>query len=147
MKVRALSIIQPWAELIISGKKYWETRNYSYLPKAVAGEPLVIHASKSRGHLPTFYKFAIAPGAVTYGALIGIVRVEIVRWLNDCDRVNALCDCDGCAGIGCADPVRFPKAIPQKGNRGFFFVDIPDAVLGACWGGFQTRPYTASVVK
>ena len=42
--MKALSLLQPWASLVVSGSKNIENRQW-HLPKAMHGEPFLVHAS------------------------------------------------------------------------------------------------------
>lgn len=73
--MKALSLTQPWASLVVSGKKQIETRSWATSYRG----PLVIHAAK--GYPPYAQRFAhgisfILPQDLPLGALIG--RVELV---------------------------------------------------------------------
>jgi hypothetical protein len=83
--MKALTVCQPWAELIARGIKLVENRTW---PTAYRG-PLAIHAGKSRQWLmdPRDWHYAVelpATDALTFGALIAVVE------LVDCVEVEML---------------------------------------------------------
>lgn len=74
--MKALSIRQPWAELILQGRKTIELRTWT---TAYRG-PVVIHAGYFIEDTPC-RQFDIDPTTVTRGALVGIVNlVEIIQF-------------------------------------------------------------------
>src|SRR5687767_12341860 len=79
--MKALSLLQPWASLVVSGAKKIETRSWQ---TAYRG-PLLIHASKGKsGALlatePPFKNFIPDFTKLPFGAIIGTVElVDIVR--------------------------------------------------------------------
>ena len=75
--MKALSLLQPWASLVVMGIKKIETRNWS----AAYRGPLLIHAGKSRAGALFMTEAAIQKhisnfDALPFGAIIG--RVELV---------------------------------------------------------------------
>lgn len=87
MIVKAISLLQPWAHLVVIGAKKWETRGW----KTEHRGRVLIHASLSEDHmglltLDPFKKYNGHPGSIfTRGAIIGecmiqeIVRTEVQR--------------------------------------------------------------------
>jgi len=81
--MKALSLLQPWASLVIMGLKTVETRNWA---TAYRG-PLLIHAGKSKAGqvvsaVPSINKYIPHFNALPFGQIIGkvflddIIRVE-----------------------------------------------------------------------
>lgn len=83
-KMKALTICQPYAELIARGEKVIENRTW---PTGYRG-PLLIHAGKSRAWLSdddhTKANYGIDVAAVPFGAVVAVVD------LVDCVRVGQL---------------------------------------------------------
>ncbi len=131
MRIRALTIWQPWAELIMRGEKLWETRFWDNVPVRIVGQPLAIHAGKVKNETVRYdcQSFDIDPDTLTYGAILGTVHVPEVRRLTTEDSEAALCVCNGKVGIGCEYPIWLLKPLPWKGTQGFFWVDIPDDLV------------------
>lgn len=105
---RALSIRQPWAELILQGRKTVECRTWHTRLRG----PLVIHASTSRADLADPYE---ASGLV-FGAIVGAVDVVDVvgrrfawQWLLE-------------------HPRRLVPPIPCRGACGLWRVTHPEAL-------------------
>lgn len=129
--VRALSLWQPWAAMVVSGAKRWETRGWA---TAYRG-PLAIHAAKSRTYVP-----ASARSRFVFGALIGFVQlgrvlpVEVVR-----DRLSAeergLGDYrDGRYAWEMLEPWEFREPVPYRGWQRLFWVprsEVPIAFASA----------------
>jgi len=142
--VKALTIHQPWAWLIVEGHKRVENR-----PRAFAHRgPLAIHAGQRRGA----QKYAAAAGGLdglidtlraagypvpdadelTYGAVVGTVElVDVVRMGNE-PRLPGM-DAHGLAsepfatGPVCwvlAEPKRLAEPIPCRGKQGLFEVEV-----------------------
>jgi hypothetical protein len=76
--MKALSIRQPWAELIVQGKKTLELRSWTvkYLG------PLAIHASQTIERAACL-EHGIDPDGVTTGAIIGIVDLVGIEQLDE----------------------------------------------------------------
>lgn len=93
--VRALSVTQPWASLLISGAKKIETRSWA-APRGLVGQRILIHASKSWSRAERelcsqspFDEALFLAGldsfeAVPRGCILGSVR------LVECRRVEEL---------------------------------------------------------
>jgi len=115
--MKALTILQPWAELIRLGIKTIETRTwYSHF----RGE-LVIHAGKRRPERA----YPELPG-MAFGAAVAVVNVVDWRLLTAFDEPAACCECAGRYGAILANvrPLRTP--IPCKGAQSLW--TVPDDV-------------------
>jgi hypothetical protein len=135
--VKALSISQPWADLILEGVKRVENRKW---PTKVRGRVLV-HAPLSFDNDGLLYIMAVMrEQGRTYsaqvdgigrpprqrGALLGVVTI------TDCVRPTETDPADNAWSFGpwcftLSDAYWLPKPIPYKGRLGFF--DVPDAVI------------------
>lgn len=85
--MKALSLLQPWASLVIVGAKRWETRSWR-APRWVISQTIAIHASKKFGEEertqtlePSFSGPLKADGLITLGdvprgVILGTVRVQ-----------------------------------------------------------------------
>ena len=75
--MKALTICQPWAWLVIHGPKRWENRTWATSHRG----PLAIHAGGSRGWLEAVYADAAlrgllpAAGQLAFQAVIGVVEL------------------------------------------------------------------------
>lgn len=119
--MRALSIRQPWAWLILNAGKDIENRNWS---TAFRGR-FLIHASKGM----TRYEYENAPihivdlpdfDELQRGGIVG--SVELVDCVSDSDSEWFF----GEYGFLLRDPKPLPF-IPYKGKLGFF--DVPDEMV------------------
>ncbi len=71
MTIRALTICQPYAELIVSGEKRVENRVWHTSHRG----PLLIHAGASRDWLDTYRHL---PDSMDFSAIVGIVELTHV---------------------------------------------------------------------
>jgi hypothetical protein len=104
--VRALTIRQPFAELIVAGVKDVENRTWRTSHRG----PLAIHAAATTRELDAL---GLDPGDYTLGAVIGVVDVLDV----------APDDHDGWRWL-LSNPRRLPAPVPARGGRALFHVDI-----------------------
>ena len=75
--MKTISLLQPWASLVVMGAKTIETRSWQ---TAYRG-PLLIHASRSRKagalrHQPPFNQYIPAFDDLPFGAIIGSVTLK-----------------------------------------------------------------------
>ena len=129
--MRAITIRQPWAELIVRGDKDVENRSWRTRHRG----PLLIHAG-ARADRGLLEQHGVT-GEVELGAIIGVVDVV------DCtpDRTSAWHE-EGAWGWYLARPKRFRKPIPMKGRRGLF--DVPDRKVASQLGGRKGASRTAA---
>ncbi len=123
--MKALSIRQPWAELIVQGRKTIEIRSWNTRFRG----PFLVHASKNpdRNALELFKLENLE-----YGKIIGIVDlVDVVRYTNkssflaDKDKhLGSLPDHFPVYGFVLRNPRRI-NPISVKGRLGFFEFDFP----------------------
>jgi len=122
--MKALTIHQPWASLIITGEKTLENRGW----RTTYRGPLLIHA-----------------GLVTRGITFDLPRGVILGVVDLVDCVP-LADVAGqpfAEGPICwklSNPRRFPRPIPLRGKMGVF--DVPDDLVPA-----RFRPLTSSGLR
>jgi hypothetical protein len=127
--MRALSIRQPWAWLIVHGFKPVENRDWSTEYRG----PLLIHASKTitqKGYAEIVAGLAEALGdrapvlpplaQLQLGGIVGMVDVV------DCVTAHDSPYFTGPHGFVLADPQPLPF-LPWKGQLGFF--DVPTSAL------------------
>jgi len=152
--VKALSIRQPWAELILQGRKTIELRTWQTNHRG----RIAVHAGKTiKGAACAAYGLDAA--ALVRGALVGTVEIVEMVVLDD-ERWEALRDQHlslgafpgDLVGWRLANPRRLPEPIPMRGRLGLF--DVPDELLlvpghaaapltreqGAQTGGQRRRP-------
>lgn len=129
--MKTLSIRQPWAELIILGRKTLELRTWTVKHRG----PLAIHASQTVER-EACLAHALDPDQVTAGAAIGVVDlVEIVELDADsyaARRSEHLADepwgGGPLYGWRLTNPRRLPEPVPMRGRMGVF--EAPIAGLG-----------------
>jgi hypothetical protein len=136
--MRALSLYQPWASLLVYGYKRIETRSWSTTYRGI----LLIHASQTKRWMPDFPRLlhsAGLPDAMTdlptpFGAVLG--SVEVV----DCRKSEEFSESDvgtqemalghfspGRYGWVLRNPVVFTTPIPCKGMLRLW--EVPLAML------------------
>ncbi len=117
--MKALSIRQPWAWLIVNGHKNIENRTWE-LPPGLVGQRVLVHAGKvfsPTSDVPGWERFDEAywpsPTAVL-SAIIG--EVTITGCVTESDSPWF----EGPFGFTLADPVVYKTPVPCKGRLGFF---------------------------
>lgn len=114
--MRAITIHQPWAELIVRGEKDVENRSWRTHHRG----PLLIHAG-ARADGASFAEHGVADDAER-GAIIGVVE------LVDCTQARtSRWHEEGSWGWYLARARRFRKPVPMKGRRGLF--EVPDRTV------------------
>lgn len=124
--MKALSFRQPWAELILQGRKTIDLRTW---PTHYRGR-LAIHASK-QVERDICDLYGLDPAALVTGALVGTVEVVEMVALDDerWDRLREQHLKPGpfpgdLLGWQLADPRRLAQPIPFEGRLGLF--NVPD---------------------
>src|SRR5262249_5426607 len=102
--VRAITIRQPWAELIVRGEKDVENRSWRTRHRG----PLLIHAG-GRAHRELFEEHGV-PDSAERGAIIGVVEVVDCRLERSSEWHEP-----GSWGWYLTGARRFEKPIPMKG--------------------------------
>lgn len=137
--MKALSLTQPWAELVVLGEKQWETRSW----KTPRRGRIAIHASKKfppwarelaendAYYVSTLGKYPIT--RVVRGAIVG--TVEILN-MQPTDELRDLLGRKEIAfgdyqserwGWQLANPVRLPEPIPCRGMLGLW--EVPPEIV------------------
>ncbi len=123
---KALSLRQPWAELILQGKKTIETRTWN---TKFRGE-FLIHAAKQVNR-EACKQFNLDPDALTTGALVGKATVVDVKVYTSSEEFIADDKFHCAAGLKfrkygfLLKDVKRIKPIPCKGQLGFFEIHTP----------------------
>lgn len=140
--MRAISLWQPWASLVVLGEKRIETRGRR-APSTIIGQTIAIHAARERSELAligtspfreALGRHGIGAANLPLGALVGTVRVDgcvemTDQWIHEVD--------DRELRFGHYAPGRFgyllsqPRALDRprycRGHQSVFFV--PDEAL------------------
>lgn len=115
---KALSIKQPYAELIMQGVKDVENRTWQTEHRG----PLLIHASRMPDE-EGLRRYGFKEGQLPNGALLGVVDVV------DCTlEMRSRWHEEGCYGFYLKNPRRFPRPIGYSGQLRLF--PVPEAALG-----------------
>ena len=119
--MKALSIRQPWADLILLHGKDVENRTWAP-PWSMKGQRIYVHAGKLLDK--DAYDLVGLPAEPPVvpperlGAILG--EVTLVKWV----RAHASPWFGGPWGWLLADPVSYPEPIPCRGHLGLFTPDI-----------------------
>lgn len=135
--MKALSVWQPWAHLIVHGAKPVENRTWSTSYRG----PLLIHAGKKRDEDSWFSARAIldtldprpefpraTPNTLAYGAIVGVVRLADCVPSESCELPFANRSPGGFCWVF-EDARDFFEPIPYRGMQGLFLV--PDHIVAA----------------
>jgi hypothetical protein len=112
--MKALSVKQPWANLIASGDKTIETRTWA---THYRGELLIVSSRTPR----------IDPA----GCALAIVRLVDCRPMTERDQIDACCDLYPDAYSWVLRDARRISPFPVRGQLGIFEVALPDSLRGA----------------
>lgn len=112
--MRALSIQQPWADLILTGGKDVENRSW-WPPKWMIGQRFYVHAGKTVDW--------DAPGewrteSERLGAILGSVKLVAAVSESDSEWFA------GPVGFVLRDPIVFARPTPCRGRLGFFKPEV-----------------------
>ena len=132
--MKALTICQPYATLIVRGEKLVENREW---PTRYRGR-LLIHAGKSRQWLDDEdeAEFAELGDPLVFGAVVGearladVLRIERIRWGDYDAQYPWLREHEHTNGTWCwvlQDVQRYAQPVPWKGAQGLW--DFPDGAL------------------
>lgn len=116
--MKCLSVRQPWAWLICSGKKDVENRTWGTDHRG----PILIHAGRTieKEDIVWMKRTALdLPKHFTTGAIVGMAEVSRCTMKCASEWHNP-----GCIGWYLTDPVLFDTPIPWRGQLGLF--DVPD---------------------
>jgi hypothetical protein len=118
--IKALSVRQPWADLIIRGIKAVENRSWSTKYRG----PLLIHTGQKfddRCVIQQQAQFNIDPDALPYGAIVGIVDLDDIVTSHHSQFFT------GPYGWVLTNPRRFHRPITLRGRMGLF--DVPSHII------------------
>jgi hypothetical protein len=74
---RAISIRQPWVELILRGKK---TKEFRSQPTRIRGAVYLYAANRPADWAPGWRQAGCAPGELPTGCIVGTVEIVDCRW-------------------------------------------------------------------
>jgi hypothetical protein len=128
--MKALSIRQPWAELIVQGKKTLELRSWAVGYRG----PLAIHASQTVDR-EACQAHGLNPEQVSTGAIIGVVDLVSIVELDDAAFASRQSEhlasgrfkTNPLYGWQMANPRLLSHPCPVRGRMGLF--SVPDACL------------------
>ena len=137
--MKAISVWQPWAWLIVHGHKTIETRSWP-APEALVGQRIAIHAAQRIVTHPVWRHLVILAmqkditipllNDLDRGALVGTVELVEVREYPDAESFFKDGHCHLCTNEALFEPIRYgwvfrdpeleESPIPLKGRQGFF---------------------------
>lgn len=130
--MRAISLWQPWAELIMRNLKRWETRSWAISHRG----PIAIHAAKRKFRSDDMSREArqqmlldeVDPFDLQYGCVLGFAEVtdcfaagDIRRELDTRELLYGNYDDPLRYAWRLKGIVRLPQPIPLAGHQGIFF--------------------------
>jgi hypothetical protein len=127
--MKALTICQPYAELILLGEKLVENRVWNPVYRG----PLLVHAGKSKAWLDSYQPL---PAHMDFGALVGICELEAsftagaIRRKRVPEVFHHLANHAHVEGPYClvlTNVARFDAPVPFRGQQGMF--DVPIGVI------------------
>lgn len=128
MKVKALSFRQPWADLVLQGKKSLDLRTWSTRYRG----PLAVFASQTV-EKDRCLEYGIDPDRVTTGAVVGLVELVGVVELDDASyAARASEHLSGrkfhapMFGWELTNPRPLAKPKPAKGRQLLFEINLPE---------------------
>lgn len=146
--MKALSFRQPWAELILQGRKTLDLRTWQTHYRG----PLAIHASQTveaaacRAH-------GLEPKTLTTGALVGTVTLLDVVLLNEAayearrsEHLAGRHFRDPMYGWVLGDPRRLPAPRPLRGRMGLFNVEIDQTPVAGEQAPLETSEVSPPVI-
>lgn len=120
--MKALSVTQPWAHLILEGRKTIETRMWD---TAFRGDLLVCATREKSGIVRnTAEEFGIPFASLVFGHALCVVEVHRVRPMTRLDEAEALCEREQGRYSWLLRNVRRVDPFPVKGRLGLFDVDF-----------------------
>jgi hypothetical protein len=145
--MKALSFRQPWAELVLQGRKTMDLRTYTTQYRG----RIAIHASQTV-EAESAHRHGFEPEALDSGALVGTVELVEVIPLDEAayeahreEHLAGRGYREGMFGWLLARPERLPQPIPARGRTNLFNVDL-DALDSATRGPAAPEPLRPPVV-
>ena len=120
--MKALSIKQPWASLIATGKKTIEVRTWR---TNYRGNLLIVSSKKIDEMYP--YKNFLRLG-LPFGKAIAIARLSDCRPMQPEDHRAAMCPFKAGAFSWVLENVRQIRHFPVRGQLGFYNVELPKEI-------------------
>lgn len=124
--MKALSFRQPWAELILLGRKTMDLRTYTTHYRG----PLAIHASQTV-EADNARQHGFDPAGLDSGAIVGTVELVDIIPLDEAayeehrdEHLAGRGYREGMVGWLLARPERLPQPIPARGRTTLFNVDL-----------------------
>jgi|Deesub1362A_J573_1020465.scaffolds.fasta_scaffold11571_3 hypothetical protein len=131
MRIKALSVRQPWAELVLRGEKSLLLRTWTTSYRG----PLAIHASRMIKH-EACARWGMDPVGLSTGAVLGVVQLAEVFKLdeeayaeNERSHLREHSFRDPLYAWVVNEPVRLRAPWPAAGRQRLFDLDVPDVLL------------------
>lgn len=124
--MKALSFRQPWAELVLQGRKTLDLRAYS---TSYRGR-IAIHASQTVDREACLAQ-GVDPGELARGSIVGTVELvdiipmdETTYEVRRSEHLASRHFRPGMFGWALANPERLPEPVPTRGRMNLFTVDL-----------------------
>lgn len=139
--MKALTLWQPWAQLVALEAKRVETRHWRP-PAAIVGQRIAIHAARTTKHLGTcqlwpFQKYVPEPDALPLGVVVATAVLARVTPITEAGAAALRRDHPEEHAFGLYTPGRYAwglrhvqrlaTPVAYRGAQGFF--EIPDDLL------------------
>lgn len=123
--VKAITLIQPWASLIVDLRKPWETRSWYTTHRG----PVAIHAG-AKVDREACENFGYDPATIPTRAVLGIANlVRCVQFLHPDVQPDPYGDyCPGRFGFEMREVKKFAVPISAKGALGFWEWQVPQGL-------------------
>lgn len=125
--MKALSFRQPWAELILQGRKTIDLRSYQTNHRGA----LAIHVPKKVDSIAC-HQYNLSPDSLPTGGIVGVVELCDITRLTETEylahqseHLSARSFQDPMYGWVLAAPHRLPKIVPARGRMSLFNVNLP----------------------
>lgn len=123
--MKALSLKQPWAELVASGRKTIETRTWTTKYRG----PVLICAGKTWMVKASADLLGRDPRPDELGVAVAVADIVDVRPMTAEDEKLALCPSEPGRFAWVLSNIRRIRSFPMKGMLGLFDAAVPDGVL------------------
>lgn len=122
--MKALSVKQPWANMIADGEKTIETRTRS---TPYRGSLLIVSSKQpDLENFPEMSRLGNGP----YGCAVAVAQLVGCRPMRPDDADAAGCECyPGAVAWELADVQRIKPPFPVRGSLGLYEVEIPEGAM------------------
>jgi len=144
IEMKAITVWQPWAQLIVTGQKLVENRVKPHPWKSAIGKRVAIHAGLNRRGIDQAGRFGfdVLPVASVVGfvTVVAVLHVDEIRTGKCPERFRHLVDHPHTEGPFCIvmeNAELLPEPIPAKGAQGLWELHLKqdEQPLGGLFAG------------